>query len=289
MQKAGIEPLPFEQDNMCPMIAAYVLNRKKGYGIPMPQPNCMMAMFYGHIHGALGHFGLHMQLYEDEKLVTGKMKLVRKQNDGLLLLRSKSNPNIFHFIAFIVQGSELTFYDPEGGNLNLYRLKDHATAMDFDNDFRQFFPNEEIVQVSLFEPNGGGMRLGAIKKAALQNLKDHGITGIMLETAFHQLKVRAGVKVVSKMFGFKSWGYLRSDHVLEIKNKDGIMFRYKIARGKKHPVIMAKIPGSSYEEIMTVHVPDYDSRGDWTEAKHQARHVTRKLKLKPRYRKTRKN
>ena len=134
------------------------------------------------------------------------------------------------------------------------------------------------------------MKPGSIKKPALKNLKDHGITGIMLDTAFHQLKVRAGEKLVSKMFGFKSWGYLRSDHVLEIKSKEGVMFRYKIARGKKHTVIMAKVPGSPYEEIMTVHYPDYDA-GDydaWDVAKHQARHVTRKLKLKPRYR-TRKN
>jgi hypothetical protein len=139
-------------------------------------------------------------------------------------------------------------------------------------------------------PGIGGRRPGSIKKAALKNLKDRGITGVMLETAFHQLKTRAGVKVVSKMFGFKSWGYLRSDHVLEIKNKEGTMFRYKIARGKTHPVIMAKIPGGPYEEIMTVRVPDYgtDDYDSWSIAKHQARHVTRKLKLKPRYR-TRKN
>jgi hypothetical protein len=132
------------------------------------------------------------------------------------------------------------------------------------------------------------MKQGSIKKAALKNLKDHGITGVMLEAAFYQLRVQTGEKIVSKMFGFKSWGYRRSDHVLEIKNKEGVMFRYKIARGKTHPVIMAKIPGSPYEEIMTVHVPDYgaDDPNSWPIAKHQARHVTRKLKLKPRYRKT---
>jgi len=172
MQKAGIEPLPFEQDNMCPMIAAAVLN-KKGYGIPIPQANCRMAIFYGLIHGALGPFGLHMQLYEGEKLVTGKMKLVRKQNDGLLLLRNRKNPNIFHFIAFIVQGSELTFYDPEAGNLHLYRLKDHATANDFDDDFRQLFPEEEIVQVSLFEPNAGGKRRTRKNKKSRRKTRKH--------------------------------------------------------------------------------------------------------------------
>jgi hypothetical protein len=134
------------------------------------------------------------------------------------------------------------------------------------------------------------MKSGVFKRAALQTLKDRGITGIMLEAAFHQRKVHTGEKVISKMFGFKSWGYFRSDHVLEIKNKDGTLYRYKIARGKTHPVIMAKNPGGSYEEIMTVHVPDYDADdyGSWSIAKHQARHVTRKLKLKPRYR-TRKN
>jgi hypothetical protein len=135
------------------------------------------------------------------------------------------------------------------------------------------------------------MQPGSIKKAALKNLKDHGITGVMLNTAFDQLKVRTGVKIVSKMFGFKTWGYLRSDHVLEIKNKEGVLFRYKEARGKTHPVIMAKIPGGSYEEIMTVHVPDYDTEDydSWSIAKHQARHVTRKLKLKTRYRKTKRH
>jgi hypothetical protein len=136
----------------------------------------------------------------------------------------------------------------------------------------------------------GGMRPGSIKKVALKNLKERGITGVMLDAAFHQLKVRTGEKVVSKMFGFKSWGYLRSDHVLEIKNKEGTTFRYKIARGKQHPVIMAKIPGGPYEEIMTVRVPDYgtDDYDSWSIAKHQARQLTRKLKLKPRHR-TRKN
>jgi glycosyltransferase involved in cell wall biosynthesis len=90
--------------------------------------------------------------------------------------------------------------------------------------------------------------------------------------------------------GGSSYRFLKREIVLEIKNKEGVLFRYKQARGKTHPVIMAKIPGLPYEEIMTVHSPDHDTGDydDWLEDIHQARHVTRKLKLKPRYRKTRK-
>jgi hypothetical protein len=291
MEKLISEALPLpEQNAMCPMIAVAVLNRK-GYQIPIPQANCRMAIFFMNLEMAVGHQGRQLLLFQDFEVTNAKLRLVKKNNDGVLLLRSKSNPNKFHFIAFIVTGGKLQFYEPDAGKLDVYRLKNNASATDFDDDFSKFFPDYKIVQVYIIEPSqmqGGGS--GSIKKAALKNLKDRGITGVMLEAAFHQLKTRAGVKVVSKMFGFKSWGYLRSDHVLEIKNKEGTMFRYKIARGKTHPVIMAKIPGGPYEEIMTVRVPDYgtDDYDSWSIAKHQARHVTRKLKLKPRYR-TRKN
>jgi hypothetical protein len=291
MERIGDEPLPLEeQNNMCPMIAAAVLN-KKGYEIIIPKANCIIGVFNEFVGSALRRKGLHMKLYEGTNLAMGKIRLVTKKSDGILLLKSRSDPEIFHFIAFIVVGEDLKFYDAENGKLVVYKLKINASATDFDDDFIQLFPDYQLANISFIEQIQGGMRPGSIKNAALQNLKDRGITGIMLDTAFHQLKVRTGEKVVSKMFGFKSWGYLRSDHVLEIKNKEGIMFRYKIARGKKHPVILAKIPGSAYEEIMTIHVPDYDADDydAWPIAVHQARRVTRKLKLKPRYRKTRKH
>jgi hypothetical protein len=290
MERIGDEPLPLEeQNNMCPMIAAAVLN-KKGYQIIIPKANCRMGVFNEFVGSALRRKGLHMKLYEGTNLAMGKIRLVTKKSDGILLLKSRSDSEIFHFIAFIVVGEDLKFYDAENGKLIVYRLKNNASATDFDDDFIQLFPDYQLANISFIEQMSGGMRPGSIKKVALKNLKDRGITGIMLDTAFHQLKVRTGEKVVSKMFGFKSWGYLRSDHVLEIKNKEGIMFRYKIARGKKHPVILAKIPGGPYEEIMTVRVPDYgtDDYDSWSIAKHQARQLTRKLKLKPRYR-TRKN
>jgi hypothetical protein len=158
MEKKGEEPLPItEQDDMCPMIAASVLNRK-GYDIPIPRANCMMGVFNELIRSALTRKGLYMRFYEGANLAAGKIRLVTKKNDGLLLLRSKKNPNIFHFIAFIVTGSDLKFYDAENGNLNVYILKNNASATDFDEDFIDLFPDYQIVQVSIIEPIQGGKR-----------------------------------------------------------------------------------------------------------------------------------
>jgi hypothetical protein len=157
MERIGTEELPFEQDSMCPMIAAAVLN-KKGYEIPIPRANCMMGVFNELIGSALRRRGLHMELYEGLRLAAGKMKLVNKQNDGVLLMRSRSNPKVFHFIAFIVSGTELRFYDAEAGQLDVYRLKKIASATDFDDDFVELFPDYQIVQVQMIEPVQGGKR-----------------------------------------------------------------------------------------------------------------------------------
>jgi len=203
MEKVGNEPLPIaDQDDMCPMIAAAVLN-KKGYEIPIPKANCMMGIFREFVNSALKRKGLQSVIYEGVRLAAGKLILVKKQNDGILLMQSRSNPKIFHFIAFIFIGNELRFYDPNAGQLDVYRLKNNASATDFDEDFVQLFPDYQIIQISFIQQMQGGMKRGSIKKAALKNLKDHGITGNMLNTAFAQLRVQTGEKVVSKMFGFK--------------------------------------------------------------------------------------
>jgi hypothetical protein len=157
MERIGTEELPFEQDSMCPMIAAAVLN-KKGYGIPIPKANCMMGAFNGIVESTLRQHGLHLQLYEGYQLTTGKLRLVKKKNDGVLLMRSRSNPSVFHFIAFIVSENELRLYDAENGKMDVYRLKNNASATDFDDDFIEMFPDYVIVQVQLIEPSAGGKR-----------------------------------------------------------------------------------------------------------------------------------
>ena len=238
-----------------------------------------------------------MAITDPAKVATIKQYLALKKADALSSSPANAiqiNSRFNRIIAGIGQDFYKLFTGMVEPQLTTYRGLIKAAIATASNDINEdpAAPGNALnTTISLDPGSAGGMRSGSIKKAALKNLKDRGITGVMLEVAFHQLRVRTGEKVVSKMFGFKSWGYLRSDHVLEIKNKEGIMFRYKIARGKRHPVIMAKIPGSPYEEIMTIRVPDYgtDDYDSWALAKHHARHVTRKLKLKPRYRKTRKN
>lgn len=158
MEKIGNEPLPIEeQNNMCPMIAAVVLNRK-GYDIPIPKANCMMGVFNEFVNSALRRKGLRTVIYEEPTLAVGKLRLVNKKNDGILLMRSQANPRIFHFIAFIVDKGQLLFYDAEEGKLNIYRLKNGASATDFDDDFIELFPDYRIVQVLLIQPIQGGKR-----------------------------------------------------------------------------------------------------------------------------------
>ena len=171
MEKVGNEPLPIEEQNdMCPMIAAAVLN-KKGYNITIPKANCMMAVFNGFVVSALRRKGLHIKLYEGPDLAMGKIRLVTKKNDGILLLKSRSNPSIFHFIAFIVTGTELKFYDPEAGQLDVYRLKSNASPTDFDDDFIKLFPDYQIVQIQMIEPNAGGRRTRKTKKSRRKTRK----------------------------------------------------------------------------------------------------------------------
>ena len=158
MEKLGNERLPLEEENdMCPMIAAAVLN-KKGYEIPIPRANCMMGVFNSIVTSALQRKGFYMRLYEENSLTVGKLRLVGKKNDGVLLMRSRSNPKVFHFIAFIVEGQQLKFYDAENGKLDVYRLKNKASATDFDDDFIELFPDYVIVQVSIIEQMQGGKR-----------------------------------------------------------------------------------------------------------------------------------
>lgn len=158
MERIGNEPLPLEEQNdMCPMIAAAVLN-KKGYEIPIPKANCMMGVFNSIVTSALQRKGFYMRLYEGNTLAVGKLRLVGKKNDGVLLMRSRSNPKVFHFIAFIVDGLQLKFYDAENARLDVYRLKNRAIATDFDEDFVELFPDYQIVQVSLIEPIQAGKR-----------------------------------------------------------------------------------------------------------------------------------
>jgi hypothetical protein len=158
MERIGNEPLPLEEQNdMCPMIAAAVLN-KKGYEIPIPKANCMMGAFNSIVTSALHRKGFVMKLYEGTTLAVGKLRLVGKKNDGVLLMRSRSKPKVFHFIAFIVDGPQLKFYDAENAKLDVYRLKNGAIATDFDEDFVGLFPDYQIVQVSIIEGMQGGKR-----------------------------------------------------------------------------------------------------------------------------------
>jgi hypothetical protein len=129
------------------------------------------------------------------------------------------------------------------------------------------------------------------KKKALETLKEHGLTPMMVYTALLTKTIRKRQQVVSKMFGFKSWGHLANDHVLEVKNKAGELFRYKIGYERKNQnyhSLLAKAPGSFYTQIFTSRGWGYDEDKYYDEGFHmqEKRHLTRKLKLKPRYRKT---
>jgi len=159
MEKIREEPLPIpERDNMCPQIAAAVLN-KKGYEIPITKPNCAYGSFIGFVESALTRRGLRLVAYEGPiRLAVGKLRLVNKRNDGVLLMRSRSNPRIFHFIAFIVVDGILLFYDADNGKMDVYRLKNNASATDFDEDFIELFPDYQVVQVALIESVIGGKR-----------------------------------------------------------------------------------------------------------------------------------
>ena len=50
------------------------------------------------------------------------------------------------------------FYDPENGKMYVYRLKNNASATDFNEDFIELFPDYNIVQVALIEAIRGGKR-----------------------------------------------------------------------------------------------------------------------------------
>ena len=148
-------PVP-EMDSMCPMVAAAVLNRK-GYGFPIPQANCRFGAFQLMIDSTLMQKGLRLNMYEGGNLAIGKIKLVKKASDGVLLMQGRSD-GIFHFIAFIVVNNQLRFYDPENGKMYVYRLKNNASATDFNEDFIELFPDYNIVQVALIEAIRGGKR-----------------------------------------------------------------------------------------------------------------------------------
>jgi hypothetical protein len=296
MERIGDEPLPLEeQNNMCPMIAAAVLN-KKGYEIIIPKANCIIGVFNEFVGSALRRKGLHMKLYEGTNLAMGKIRLVTKKSDGILLLKSRSDPEIFHFIAFIVVGEDLKFYDAENGKLVVYRLKNNASATDFDDDFIQLFPDYQIANISFIEQMSGGKRVTdpeAYKKKALDTLKERNITPMMVYTALLTKKIYKGQKVVSKMFNFKTWGHITNDHVFEVKSKDGQLFRYKIGYRRKNQnyhSLLAKAPGSFYTQIFTHRAHGYDYDPEYQEGiqMQEKRQLTRKLKLKPRHR-TRKN
>ena len=131
------------------------------------------------------------------------------------------------------------------------------------------------------------------KKKALETLEERNITPMMVYRALLTTTIRKGQEVVSKMFNFKSWGHITNDHVFEVKSKDGQLFRYKIGYRKKNQnyhSLLAKAPGSFYTQIFTHRAWGYDYDPDFEEGWEQQkkRGLTRKLKLKSRYR-TRKN
>jgi hypothetical protein len=130
-------------------------------------------------------------------------------------------------------------------------------------------------------------------KKALDTLHERNITPMMVYTALLTTTTRKGQKVVSKMFNFKTWGHITNDHVFEVKNKDGQLFRYKIGyqrKNRNYHSLLAKAPGSVYTQIFTHRAYGYDSDREFEtgQQEQEKRGLTRKLKLKPRYR-TRKN
>lgn len=300
MEKQSTIPLPIaEEDDMCPKVAMYVL-RKKYPNLPDTRSNCPLGQFILFVNYGLRQYNLGLKIYEKPlDMASAKLKLVTKKYDGVLLLRDKTKPEVFHFIAFIVQNNEVLFYDADEGRLITYRLKQGATPYDFEASFSAFFPEYNIVQIDLIEPSRmqGGKRITdpeAYKKKALDTLKEHNITPMMVYTALLTKKIYKGQKVVSKMFNFKTWGHITNDHVFEVKSKDGQLFRYKIGYRRKNQnyhSLLAKAPGSFYTQIFTHRAHGYDSDRAFEEGfqMQEKRQLTRKLKLKPRYRKTRKN
>jgi hypothetical protein len=160
MEKAGLEPLPIpELPDMCPQVAVQTLNRH-GYNIGMPKPNTMFGMFEKIVQQALIPMELRLVNYGgSDRLAGAKIKIIRKDSDGVLLLQDKLNPNILHFIAFISDNKKTFFYDPVEGRLEVFKIKDLVRSVtEFDEDIINLFPEYNLVQISFIEPNYGGRR-----------------------------------------------------------------------------------------------------------------------------------
>jgi hypothetical protein len=170
MDKITSQPFPpgiREERGICGKVAAFVLN-KKGYNIPIPSnPACSFALFRTFLESALTkeNSGNTLQFEEGVQLMAGKLKLVMKKNDGILLMVNKSDPNKLHFIAFIVENGQLQLYNANNGQLDVYRLRETATATEFDESFSQFFPQYEIVNITfIIRPGMGGRRRKTLKR-----------------------------------------------------------------------------------------------------------------------------
>jgi len=160
MQREGLEPLPIpEVADMCPLIAASILNRH-GYEIPTPKANCLLSLFFDSIYYALLRKNRKLVMYEGKQRLSGaKLKIIRKDSDGILLLQNKLNPNIMHFIAFISDNKKTFFYDPVDGRLEVYKIKDMVSSVtEFDEDLERLFPEYKLVQISFIEPYHGARR-----------------------------------------------------------------------------------------------------------------------------------
>jgi hypothetical protein len=160
MQREGLEPLPIpEVADMCPLIAASILNRH-GYEIPTPKANCLLGLFFDSIYYALLRKNRKLVMYEGTQRLSGaKLKIIRKDSDGILLLQNKLNPNIMHFIAFISDNKKTFFYDPVDGRLEVFKIKDIVSSVtEFDEDLERLFPEYNLVQISFIEPIAGGRR-----------------------------------------------------------------------------------------------------------------------------------
>jgi hypothetical protein len=184
------------------------------------------------------------------------------------------------------------------------RVNSYRTVLEKAITFAQTPVNHEDASAPASDPlnetistdPAGGKRITdpeAYKKKALDTLKERNITPMMVYTALLTKKIYKGQKVVSKMFNFKTWGHITNDHVFEVKSKNGQLFRYKIGYQRKNQnyhSLLAKAPGSFYTQIFTHRAHGYDSDREYEEGfqRQEKRQLTRKLKLKPRYR-TRKN
>jgi hypothetical protein len=159
MEKQNTIPLPIaEEDDMCPKVAMFVL-RKKYPNLPDTRSNCPLGQFVLFVNSGLREYNLGLKIYENPlDMATAKLKLVTKKYDGVLLLRNKTKPEVFHFVAFIVQNNVLTFYEAEDNRLIAYNLKQGATPYDLDASFSVFFSEYDIVQIDLIEPVQGGRK-----------------------------------------------------------------------------------------------------------------------------------